>query len=121
MSKFKKKSPQEKADEQIERLKAKINAAASQIKGFDNAFVYNCTDAPEAYLISIGKDGSVEKIEKGPAEDLKEKGIATISSTIDDFKAQLDGQLAPIAGIQAGVIRVDGSMDVLMKLAPALM
>ncbi len=81
----------------------------------------NCTDAPEAYLILVGKEGTVEKIEKGLVDDLSPKGKATPSATTEDLKALLDGQLNPIAGIQAGAIRVDGSMDALMKLSPALM
>jgi putative sterol carrier protein len=67
-------------------------------------------------------DGTVEKVEKGFVKVLQKKGAkATINTTTDTVDAIYSGLIDGMAAMMSGAIKVDGPMDVVMKLSSAFM
>jgi putative sterol carrier protein len=115
-------STQEKADELIKTLTDRVNAKPDGSKGWGGAIIINFTNAEEVYFLKFGMDGKVEKVDKGYLKVMQKKGPkATINTTTDTVDAIYSGMIDGMGAMMSGAIKVDGPLDVVMKLAPAFM
>ncbi len=119
---FEKMSAQEKADELIKGLTERVAAKPEGSKNWGGAIIINFTNAEEVYYLKFGVDGKVEKVEKGYLKVLKKKGAqATIITTTDTVDAIYSGLIDGMGAMMSGAIKVDGPMEVVMKLQSAFM
>jgi putative sterol carrier protein len=115
-------STQERADKLIKTLTERVAAKPDGAKNWGGAILINFTNAEEVYYLKFGMDGKVEKVEKGYLKVLQKKGPqATINTTTDTVEAIYEGIIDGMGAMYSGAIKVDGPLDVVMKLAPAFM
>lgn len=105
----------------MKTFERKVNAKPAGSKNWGQSIVINFTDAPEAYLVKFAMDGTVEKIEKGKLNDLKPKAKATMSLTTEILDGSWTEKINATQAFMQGKIKIDGSMQALMKLQAALM
>jgi len=88
-------------DKAVERLGRKLS-------GFDGTARFVLKDEGTIYVDANGvREGD------GPAD-------VTLTATVEDFRALLEGRLKPTTAFMTGRLKVDGSMPMAMKLGTAL-
>jgi putative sterol carrier protein len=102
----------------IKELTKRINDNADLIAGWGKAFQIVFTDINVGYWIKVSMDGTVEKVEKAIK---KEEAVATISQATETLKGMFDGKISGMEAMSTGLVKVEGPMDALIKLAPAIM
>lgn len=79
-------------------------------------------DIETGYRFTFAMDGTIGKIEKKPSSEIKlEDAEATVFCTVGDLKDIIDGKLNAMEAMGAGKFKIEGKLDALMKLAPAIM
>jgi putative sterol carrier protein len=107
-------------DELIKGLVQRINENAEKTKGWGKAIKLVFTDIAIAYWIKLSLDGTVDTVDHESISQLQTKeAIATLNMTTDTFAALLDGSVSPITTFLKGEIKIEGSIEALMKLASA--
>lgn len=116
-------SAKEKANALIETFKAKIKAKPEGTADWGGYLIFSFSDADVSYLIKFAMDGTVEKVEAGTLETLKQKQkLATaLLTTTDILEAVWNGDLPGIGAFSGGGIKIQGSMDDIMKVKDAFM
>lgn len=112
---------QAKADELIKTFEGKVNAKPDGTKNWGKSVILNFTDAPEAYLVTFAMDGKVASIVKGKYDDIKPKSVASIITTTEIMEGSWAGKINATNALMEGKIKIDGSMQAVMKLQAALM
>ena len=110
------------ADDIMKHMEKKLNENKDLAEGWGKTIQTVFTDIETGYRMKFAMDGSIEKIEKKPASEIKlEDAEATVYCTVDDLKDIIDGKVNAMDAMGAGKFRIEGKMDALMKLAPAIM
>lgn len=74
------------------------------------------TDANAGWLYKIAKDGTLEKMEKTPAQKVDEADVTVFWST-DTFKEMYVEKIQNImSAYKTGLIKVEGEMEALMNV-----
>lgn len=108
------------ADDLIKSLVHRINENSEKSKGWGKAIKLVFTDIAIAYWMKLSMDGTVDAVDHGSTSQLQTKeAIATLKMTTDTFAALLNGSVSPIATFLKGEIKIEGSVEALMKLASA--
>jgi len=112
----KEKSP----DNLIKKLVQRINENSEKTKGWGKAIKLLFTDIAVTYWMKLSMNGNVETVEHGSTSQMQGKeAIAALSMTTDTFAGLLNGSVSPIATFLKGEIKIEGSIEALMKLASA--
>jgi putative sterol carrier protein len=109
------------ADDILQVLSKKINSKPEPTANWGGSIIWNFINTDEAFLMKFGMDGKVANIEKGKLAALKEKKPnAVLNTSTDTMEMINDGILAAAGALQGGQIKIEGSMESVFKLAPAL-
>jgi putative sterol carrier protein len=110
------------ADDIMNELAKKLNESKDLTEGWGKAIQIVFTDIETGYNVKFAMDGSIEKTEKKPLSAIKpEDAEATCYCTVDDLKDIIDGKVSAMEAMGSGKFRIEGKLDALMKLAPAMM
>jgi putative sterol carrier protein len=110
------------ADEIIKELEKRLNENKDLAEGWGKAIQLVFTDIETGYRMKFAMDGTIEKIEKKPASEIKlEDAEATSYCAVYDLKEIFDGKVSAMEAMGSGKFRIEGKMDALLKLAPAIM
>ncbi len=110
------------AEDIMKEMEKKLNENKDLNEGWGKSVQVMYTDIETAYLIKFAMDGSVEKVEKKTASEFKlEDGQATVFCAVDDIKDIIDGKTSAMEAMGTGKFRIEGPIDALMKLGPAIM
>ena len=113
---------EEVAEKCVQTLVERINKNSDKIKGWDKAIRIGFMDIDVGYWIKMSKDGKVEKVENGPWKKIKAKeAVTSLVTTTEVLSGSLDGSIDARSAAASGQIKVEGSYDGLIRLAPALM
>ncbi len=108
------------ADELIKDITKRIDQNAEKTKGWGKAIKLVFTDIQVAYWAKLAMNGTIEAVEKGSPNQLQTKeAVATLNMSTDTLAGLLNGSISPVAAFLKGNIKIDGSIDALMKLATA--
>lgn len=109
------------ADELMKVFEKRLNETPELAEGWGKAAQCVFTDIGIGYRFKFAMDGTIEKIEKKPASEIKpEDAEATIHCKLDTLKDVVDGKLNAMEAMGMGLFRIEGKMEALMKLAPAI-
>jgi putative sterol carrier protein len=104
----------------INSIAKRINENSEKTKGWGKAIKLVFTDIAIVYWMKLSMDGTVEATEHGSIGQLQNKeAVATLRMTTDTFAGLINGSVSPIATFLKGEIKIEGSMEALMKLASA--
>jgi hypothetical protein len=113
---------EQKAEDCIQTLVERIKKNSDKIKGWGKAIRIGFMDLDIGYWIKLSMEGTVEKVEKGPWKKINAKeAVTSLITTVDVLAGSLDGSIDGRSAAASGQIKVEGSYDGLIKLAPALM
>jgi putative sterol carrier protein len=108
------------ANDLIDEVTKRINANPEKSKGWGKALKLIFKDIDMAYWLKLSMDGTVETVEKGSITQLETKeSVATLNMTTDTFQGVLNGSISPVGAFLKGAIKIQGSIDALLKLASA--
>ncbi len=109
------------AEDIIQDLSKRINSKSDMVKGWGEAFRVVFVDADIGYWIKVSMDGTIEKIEKGSPKVVKaKKAVASLVTTTETMAGVLDKSIDGGGAIRSGAIKIEGSYDALIKIAPAI-
>lgn len=109
------------ADELMKVFEKRLNETPELAEGWGKAAQCVFTDIGIGYRFKFAMDGTIEKIEKKTASEIKpEDAEATIHCKLDTLKDVVDGKLNAMEAMGMGLFRIEGKMEALMKLAPAI-
>ena len=108
------------AEDLVKEITERIDKNAEKTKGWGKAIRLMFTDIDVAYWIKLSMNGTVEAVEKTSPNLLQTKeAVATLSMSTDTLQGLLNGSISPVAAFLKGSIKIQGSIDTLMKLALA--
>jgi putative sterol carrier protein len=108
------------ADDLIKSIAARINKKPERTKGWGKAIKIFFTDTKTAYWTKLSMEGTVEEMEKGSLDQLQDKvAVATLEMTTETLQGILNGSISPVETFLRGKVKVQGSIDALLKLASA--
>lgn len=106
------------ADDLVQDITKRIDDNAEKTKGWGKAIKLVFTDIDVAYWMKFSMDGTVETVEKGNSNLPQTKeSVATLNMSTDTLKGLLNGSISPVGAFLRGTIKIQGSIDALMKLA----
>jgi len=112
---------EEVADELMKIFERRLNEAPELAEGWGKAAQCVFTDIGIGYRFKFAMNGTIEKIEKKPASQIKpEDAEATIHCKLDTLKDVVDGKLNAMEAMGMGLFKIEGKLEALMKLAPAI-
>jgi putative sterol carrier protein len=110
------------ADDVMKHMEKVLNENKDLNEGWGKSDQVIFTDIETGYWIKFAMDGSVEKMVKKPASEIKlEDAEATVSCTVDVIKDVMDGKTNAMEAMGEGKFKIDGPLAALMKLGPAIM
>ena len=113
-------SQEERADKIIQNFNERLSKMTNALKGQGKSVNIGFMDADYGYNIKFSMEGKVEKIDKVGEALLKKKGaVATLNATTDTWENVMDGSLTAMAALTSGRVKLEGSLDAVMKLAAA--
>ncbi len=108
------------ADDMIKLIETRLNKAKGLNSNWGKTINLVFLDIDTGYAIKFAMDGSIEKIEKKPASEIKkENAEVTLSGQVDDLKQVVDGNITGNDAMTAGMFKIDGDGMALMKMMPA--
>ena len=104
----------------INQMETKLNQAKDSNKGWGKTINIIFSDIETGYAMKFAMDGSIEKIEKKPASELKIEGDALTNAfgDVEDIKQCVIGYISPMDAYIAGMLKVEGDFKALEKLMP---
>ncbi|MEM3704151.1 MAG: SCP2 sterol-binding domain-containing protein [Candidatus Bathyarchaeia archaeon] len=109
------------AENIMKEIQRRLNEVKELNAGWGKAVQQVFQDIGIAYRIKFAMDGTAE-IEKKPASEIKLKDAeATVFCNVEDLQKILEGKLNAMEAMSSGVFKIEGSLDALLKLAPAIM
>ncbi len=118
MSEDKEKIAEDSVNELISRLKKNTES----LKDWGKAFRIGFEDIDMGWWIKIAMDGTVEKVEKGPWKKIRAKeAVSSLVTTADTLSGVLSGEIDGQSAAASGAVKIEGSYDGIIKIAPALM
>jgi len=113
---------QKTAEELIKTIVTKLNEIADVNEGWGKAVQFSFSDINVGYYLKLAMNGTVEKCDKKPASEMRvEDAEGTVILDVDTLKGILDKTVDPMEALGKGLLRIEGKMDALMKLAPVIM
>lgn len=117
MSEEKRKS----ADSMMKEMEKRLNENKDLNENWGKSIQVIYTDIETCYNLKFAMDGSVQ-IEKKPVSSIKlEDAAASIYCTVDDIRDIIDGKMSAIEAMSSGKFRIEGPLEALMKLSPAIL
>lgn len=109
------------ADDLMKVFEKRLNETPELAEGWGKAVQCVFTDIGLGYRFKFAMNGTIEKIEKKPASEIKlADAEATIYCLLDTLKEVVDGKLNAMEAMGRGLFKVEGKLEALMKLAPAI-
>jgi len=109
------------SEQVIQILTDRINAKPKSTADWGGSIIWYFVNTEEAYLMKFATDGKVETTEKSSLNLLKQKKPnAIINTSTDTMEMLLDGTIQAAAAMGSGSIKIEGSLESVFKLAPAL-
>jgi putative sterol carrier protein len=113
---------EELADKMAETFREKLNAMASANKGWNKKIEFCLDDINIRYRFTFQEDGTVPHIGKKPIEAGKaEPADATVHLTVDTMEGLMNKKINPVMAMTQGLLKIEGDMSALTRLAPVLM
>ena len=109
------------ADGVMKEMEKRLNENKDLTEGWGKTVQTVFTDIGIGYQIIFAMDGSVHSEKKSASETKLEDAEATVFCTVDTLKDVLDGKANAMEAMAAGRFKIEGGMNALMKLAPAIM
>jgi putative sterol carrier protein len=108
------------ADDMMKDIEKKLNTIKNVNAGWGKILQVNFTDIDVGYIMKFAMDGTVEKITKVPASELKaEEAEVTLRVNVQDLKDIMDHKITGAEAMADGLFQFDGNMMALQKLTPA--
>jgi alkyl sulfatase BDS1-like metallo-beta-lactamase superfamily hydrolase len=109
------------ADDMIAELEKKFNAMKDSKAGLSKAVGIVFPDIETGYIIKFALDGSVEKVAKKPASEVKpDDADVTVSVDVPNLRTVLNGILSPNDAANMGIFRIEGDRVCLTRLLSAM-
>jgi len=109
------------AEDIIQDLNKRFKNNSDKVKGWGKAFRIMFIDIDIGYWIKLSMEGPIEKVEKGSPKVIGAKeAVASLVTTTETMAGVLDKSIDGNGAIRSGAIKVEGSYDALIKIAPAL-
>jgi hypothetical protein len=113
-------SQEERAAAVMKTLTDKLATMTGSLKNWGKSINLCFSETDYGYNIKFAMDGTVEKIEKVTTFLLKKKGAAaTLNATTSTWESILDGTIKAEGALTGGLVKIDGAVDAVMKLAAA--
>lgn len=109
------------AEDSVNVLIDRLKKDPESLKDWGKAFRIGFEDVGLGWWIKIAMDGSVEKVEKGPWKKIRAKeAVSSLVTTADTLAGVLAGEIDGQSAAASGAVKVEGSYEGIMKIAPAL-
>ena len=109
------------AEDIMKEMQNRLNADKDLLEGWGKTVQVVFTDIETGYRLKFAMDGSVEP-EKAPASEIKDADAAgTVYCTVQTLKDVVDGKTSAMEAMNSGLFRIEGGLDAMVKLAPAIM
>jgi hypothetical protein len=109
------------AEDSVNILIGRLKKHPETLKGWGKAFRIGFEDIGMGWWIKIAMDGSIEKVESGPWKKIKTKeAVSSLITTADTLAGVLAGEINSQSAAASGAVKVEGSYEGIMKIAPAM-
>ena len=108
------------AEDIIKTMEKRLNEAKAKNANWGKTINIIFPDIEIGYALKFAMDGSIEKIKKKPASEIKVEGDAVTSAigNVQDLKDVIDGKYSPMDAGMAGMFKVEGDFAALNRLMP---
>ncbi len=109
---------QKTAEDIVNRIVKNIDAKSAVLAKWGKSWQMYFTDINVGYVLKMGMDGKVEKIDKAD-----KKGVAAVTmifDTPDTLVKMMNKQLNNMAAMSTGKCKVEGPIPELMKISAAM-
>jgi putative sterol carrier protein len=109
------------ADEVMKTMVQKLNENKGLTSGWGKMVQQVFTDIGVGYRLRFAMDGTVTS-EKVPASqiNLKDAAATVTADNVETMKGFLDGSINPMEAMGNNLIKINGDMQALFKLLPAI-
>jgi len=110
------------AEDIMMKMEKRLNENKDLNEGWGKSVQVIYTDIETGYQIKFAMDGSVERVERKAASECKpEDAQATFFGAVDHIKYIIDGKISAMEALGTGKFRIEGPLEALKKLGPAIM
>lgn len=106
------------AEELLNKSVNNVNSKPGVLKGWGKTFQLFFADIKVGYLVKVGMDGKVEKVEK-----VNKKSAAAVTSVYDTpatLNALFEGKLDPMEAIAQGLVKPEGTIPEMTRVSVAM-
>ena len=113
---------EELADKMAETFREKLNAMSSANKGWNKKIQFCLDDINIRYIFKFEEDGTIPQLDKKLMEGGKaDPADATVHLTVDTMEGLMNKTINPVMAMTQGLLKIEGDMSALTRLAPVLM